>query len=295
MRRAEMAHGRTTFMVLSDTHNLEQIADLRACPQALPKVDVLLHCGDLTQVGGLSAYKKALRLLGSIEAELKLVIAGNHDISLDGEYWRAHLEEDDEPEEHDRAVEIMTGPLAEAAGVTYLTEGTHTFTLQSGRKFTIYASPYQPECGDWAFGYQRTQDRFSLEPAAGMNSIAERPMPDGVDIVMTHGPPRGILDVIPSKEEHAGCDAVLHAVQRVRPLMHCFGHIHEGHGLEMKAWDVEDRAGPAQTVTVRQASTDQEARCLSVVRGASTLMVNAAIMDDHNSPAHAPWIVELEI
>lgn len=103
-------------MVLSDTHNLESVADLKAtaAPIPMPKVDVLLHCGDLTQVGGLSAYKKALKLLGSFDAELKLVIAGNHDISLDGEYWQTHLEEDDEPQEHDQVVEIMTGPLAKS-------------------------------------------------------------------------------------------------------------------------------------------------------------------------------------
>jgi hypothetical protein len=33
---------------------------------------------------------KALKMLGSIDAELKLVIAGNHDISLDGKN-RKHL------------------------------------------------------------------------------------------------------------------------------------------------------------------------------------------------------------
>ena len=78
----------TKFLALSDTHNLEpyvfQDADspLYNCNQ--PRVDVLLHCADLTQVGDMSAYKKALRMLGSFDAELKLVIAGNHDISLDG-------------------------------------------------------------------------------------------------------------------------------------------------------------------------------------------------------------------
>lgn len=66
--------GKTTFMVISDTHNIE-LDNLGPCPLShpMPKVDVLLHCGDLTVVGGLSAYKKALQLLGSFDAELKLV------------------------------------------------------------------------------------------------------------------------------------------------------------------------------------------------------------------------------
>jgi predicted phosphodiesterase len=65
----------STFLIMSDTHNLET-ADFNPqdCPLAnkLPKVDVLLHCGDLTQVGGLSAYKKALRLMSSYDAEVSI-------------------------------------------------------------------------------------------------------------------------------------------------------------------------------------------------------------------------------
>jgi hypothetical protein len=75
--------------------------------------------------------KKALKMLGSIDTELKYVIAGNHDISLDGKYWQTHLyrgvegddpEEDDDPAEHSHAMNIMKGPLAAEAGVTYLEE-----------------------------------------------------------------------------------------------------------------------------------------------------------------------------
>jgi predicted phosphodiesterase len=83
----------TRFLVISDTHNFEFNGSNKSCHfrQPVPGADVVLHCGDLTQVGGLSMYKKALKMLGSIDAELKLVIAGNHDISLDGKYWQTHL------------------------------------------------------------------------------------------------------------------------------------------------------------------------------------------------------------
>jgi hypothetical protein len=179
--------------------------------------------------------------------------------------------------------------------VTYLSEGVHKFTLKSGKAFTIYASPYQPECGDWAFGYKRTEDRFSLPPAPGMRSIAQQPIPNNVDIVMTHGPPRGILDLIPSKNEHTGCDVLLHAMQRVRPLMHCFGHIHEGYGVEVKTWDYWHET-PSQNGVVRQATAKgMTSRSLGLTSGSETLMVNAAIMDDRNYPCHAPWIIELQI
>jgi hypothetical protein len=272
----------TKFLVLSDTHNFEHDAS-QSYPlcQKMPKVDVVLHCGDLTQVGGTSAYKKALNMLGTFSAELKLVIAGNHDISLDGEYWRTHLEDDDEPEEHDEAVEIMTGPLAKAANVTYLTEGLHAFTLQSGVSFKIFVSPNQPECGDWAFGYKRNEDRWNI--------------PSTADIVMTHGPPSGSLDY--GHDQHLGCEFLKKAIETARPLMHCFGHIHEGYGAEVREWEMEValEAHDVRQIRFAKAGTDDQGQQAMVVKGRSTLMVNAAIMTPSNKPENAPWLVELPL
>lgn len=289
-----------SFLIMSDTHDFEMTtADSPPLSQAcrnLPKIGVLLHCGDLTQVGGISAYKKALHLLGKFDAELKLVIAGNHDLSLDGKYWSTNLDEEagDEPEEHEQAVEVMTGPLAKAANVTYLNEGVHTFTLKSGVTFTIYVSPYQPEFGDWAFGYPRTEDRFST-------------IPKNIDILMTHGPPRGILDRVPCRErpgefEHLGCDSLSRAVERTKPLLRCFGHIHEGYGTEVKQWDQTNtnamelnNSDKNHVVRVTQAGTENKPKDFPIKTRSSTLMVNAAIMDDRNRPTNVPWLVELEL
>jgi hypothetical protein len=98
-------------------------------------------------------------MLGSVEAGLKLVIAGNHDLSLDEMYSQNNLDEDDDLDEHQRAIEIMTTLLAKEAGVTYLGWGIHTFTFKNGVKFTIYVSAYEPEFGGWALPYERTEDR----------------------------------------------------------------------------------------------------------------------------------------
>lgn len=133
----------TRFLVISDTHNLNfddaaEICQLFQLPT--PKVDVLLHCGDLTQVGGTPSFKKALKMLARIDAELKLVIPGNHDLELDKSYWEAQSDYDggaNELDVHRQAVEVMTGSLAAEAGVTYLSEGTHMFKLSNGAKFTI--------------------------------------------------------------------------------------------------------------------------------------------------------------
>lgn len=283
----------TRFLILSDTHGFDiqkNIGFPLSLP--LPKVDVVLHCGDLTQVGGLPEYRKAIRMLGSIDAELKLVIAGNHDLELDPNY------DPDEPDEHEKALSLWTGPEAIQAGITYLTEGSRSFTLNNGSKFTIYASPFQPEFGDWAFGYRHSEDRFNIEAAAGCTSIAEYPVPEGVDIMMTHGPPYGILDQV-GDGRPLGCKNLLRAVRRAEPLVHCFGHIHEGYGVHYERWkdgSKSTRRDDAPNVVVSAVNTDlacQISQTFSLDDG--TLMVNAALQTSPSQWRNAPWLVELQL
>ncbi|KAL2065469.1 hypothetical protein VTL71DRAFT_3139 [Oculimacula yallundae] len=292
----------TRFLIISDTHDFEYAGQTGPFREPAPKVDVVLHCGDLTQVGGLSEYKRTLRMLGQIEAELKLVIAGNHDLSLDLEYWQTLSEEDEresERQEHLEAIEIMTGKLARDAGVTYLEEGTHTFTLRNGAKFSIYASPYQPRFGDWAFPYERHEDRYNLpsQSAHGTTSIDRNPIPSfpSIDIMMTHGPPRGILDEC--VDGHIGCDNLLRAVERARPKLHCFGHIHEDYGAELVTWEETD-SGSTRANHGSPQVNKYPMSCSSEVKidfGKETMMVNAAVMNGKNQPANDPWIFDLEL
>jgi predicted phosphodiesterase len=64
-----------------------------------PPANILLHCGDLTQVGGLPAYRKAIEDIKTASAELKVIIAGNHDLDLDEDWVRANAQEEDDIEE----------------------------------------------------------------------------------------------------------------------------------------------------------------------------------------------------
>jgi Icc-related predicted phosphoesterase len=298
MSHARIASVSTRFLVISDTHNFEfDSASGGAFSLPLPKVDVVLHCGDLTNVGGSSSFKNVLKMLGAIDAEKKLVIAGNHDLDLDKEYWRSSLQEGDDPEkvekehleEHDTAMSIMTGPLAAAAGVTYLEEGTHSFSLKSGARFIVYASPYQPGFNNWAFGYERGEDRFntSEQVAEGVKSIAQKPVPDfpGVDIMMTHGPLRGILDQC--EQGSMGCDNLLRAAGRARPRLYCFGHIHEGYGAKLVNWESENEDS--------RVNSYPESITVPISFGKETLMVNAAIGDGKNEAVNAPWLIDLDL
>ncbi|KAL3427899.1 hypothetical protein PVAG01_01408 [Phlyctema vagabunda] len=285
----------TRIMVISDTH--EHSLD----GKTMPDVDVLIHTGDLTNFGELESLREGVRMMGTIEAELKLVIAGNHDISLDSTPRVENMSDQEYAEYHGKAMEIMTGPLAKAAGITYLEEGTHLFTLKNGAAFTVYASPYTHGSGGWAFPHQPSEDRFNNagQTAADKTSIVTNPIPSGVHIVMTHGPPFSILDQVDG--QNLGCPNLLRAVGRVRPLMHCFGHIHEGHGANIVTWtpdgSVKDPAA-ATPLETEQVNGYPYANEWSVKPGKQTLMVNAAIMMNTAKgmrPNYKPFVVVLPL
>jgi hypothetical protein len=83
---------------------------------------------------------------------------------------------------------------------------------------TFWGSPWQPWFFDWAFNLRRG-------PAIAANWSL---IPDATDVLVTHGPPMGILDAIGT--EHVGCLDLDKRVTQLRPKVHIFGHIHEGSG-----------------------------------------------------------------
>lgn len=177
-------------MVISDTH--EHSLD----GSKMPSVDVVLHTGDLTNFGELNSLRSAIKMIGTIEAELKLVIAGNHDLSLDSTNRVENMSNDEYKRYHADAIGIMTGEEATAAGVTYLEEGTYTFNLKNGATFKFYASPYTPGSGGWDFPYTISEDCYNSNTTENKLTTANHPISAGVDIIMTHGPANSILDEV---------------------------------------------------------------------------------------------------
>ena len=139
---------KTRLCVISDTHAKAPLPEgdrrhaYRVHPNGLPlpKADILLHAGDITRVGRIEEYDVMIDMLKAADAELKIVIAGNHDITLDQEfcngpgknrYRRAN-------EDLKKVRHLWTGEEARKAGIVYLEEGTRTFTLSNGAVFTVY-------------------------------------------------------------------------------------------------------------------------------------------------------------
>lgn len=136
----------------------------------------------------------------------------------------------------------------------------------------------------------------------------------------------GVLDQVAFTGANVGCSHLWNAVQRARPRLHVFGHIHEGWGAELWEWDgragAEKLTSPGQSEGKPAKSWDtavdddekrrwveqrarfvdlsgkvgeQEAQGRKIVHGESTLFVNPSIMDLMYRPVNAPWVVDLDL
>lgn len=84
---------------------------------------------------------------------------------------------------------------------------------------TIYGSPWIPNLKGFAY--------YATEPTLLDHW---REIPSGIDILITHTPPHGILDLPSVGIEHLGCPHLREELKRIRPRLHVFGHVHASHG-----------------------------------------------------------------
>lgn len=84
----------------------------------------------------------------------------------------------------------------------------------------IWGSPYSTKFGNWSF----------MDTNTNLTKIWKK-IPENTDILLTHGPPYGILDWTVYGNEHAGSQSLKDRVFEIKPKIHAFGHIHEGNGV----------------------------------------------------------------
>ncbi|MEP6944946.1 MAG: metallophosphatase domain-containing protein [Acidobacteriota bacterium] len=182
------------------------LSDTHNCNERIivPDGDLLIHSGDATTVGSAEQIFRFNKWFTALPHQRKIFVAGNHDCLFETDNERARSILDD--------------------SIDYLQDST---VVVGGLK--IYGSPWQPRFFDWAFNLQR-----GPEMAAKWRLI-----PDDVEILVTHGPPHGILDTVPRAFgfENAGCEELRKRVDELlengRLKLHVFGHIHFGHGSEI--------------------------------------------------------------
>lgn len=214
----------------------------------------------------MAKLRTTLGLLKEIDAPLKLVIAGNHDFTLDIPSFKQKVEDARSPLEP-ALVTKEYGDYggaerlffeAQEHGIRLLREGTHRFVLSNGAELTVYASPYTPSLGDWGFQYNPDQGHvYNIEK--------------GADVAITYGPPRGVLDRINGRER-GGSSELFAAVATSRPRVHCFGHIHEGWGAKMITW--------------RESQSHQPSHFTDINNGKSQVLeiVNTILPGKHDTP-----------
>jgi len=179
------------------------VSDTHNCHEQidLPDGDILIHAGDFTTSGTSEQVGSFNRWFSAQPHKHKVLIAGNHDwlFERNNEFARRLIR----------------------SNVIYLQDSE--VEIEGLR---IYGSPWQPRFFDWAFNLDRGDE------------IARkwRLIPSDIDILVTHGPPNGILDTVPRKWgiELTGCEELRKRVEQIAALgrlkLHVFGHIHCGYG-----------------------------------------------------------------
>lgn len=209
--------------IISDTHGSEGVLNL-------PGGDILIHCGDFTGGWKTTPIEQQFQMAMFFDSWLsvqpykhKILIAGNHDFVCEQrtDYFRTHM----------NSCIYLQDEMVEIEG------------------FKIYGTPWQPWFHDWAFNVRDDEKRAEIFSK----------IPEGIDILMTHCPPKNILD----KTVHGfnvGCPELLKRVLHVKPKIHCFGHIHE---------------------------------CAGQIKIDETIFINASIMDSMYEPVNLPIHIEI--
>ncbi|KAI6839532.1 hypothetical protein KC340_g17184 [Hortaea werneckii] len=214
------------IVCISDTHNKAPGEGY-----TLPSGDILIHAGDLTNQGSLSEIQKAVSWLSKADFKTKIVIAGNHDLSLDPDYRLKHAEGWKVQPEPTDAAECRR-LLAENDSFIYLQHTSHVITIpEKNLSLKVFGSPYSPDRGrqNWAFQYEAETEAARLWSG----------IPDDTDIIVSHTPAKGICDASRHWTE-GGCPGLLReGLWRVRPLLHVCGHCHEGRGAKVVRWGGE--------------------------------------------------------
>jgi predicted phosphohydrolase len=192
--------------LISDTHTKHHL-----CENDLPGGDILIHAGDFMNSGydktDATEFFDWFDKIDNYDA--KIFIAGNHD------RWMQ-----DEPEE---AQGILTGyktiDYLQDEQVTLYYDGPNGDSPEDNVR--IYGSPWQPEFYNWAFNLIRNSEEMKAKWDA---------IPDNTDILITHGPPFGHLDIPGGHTIRVGCDLLRYRVDEIKPKIHVFGHIHGSWG-----------------------------------------------------------------
>lgn len=202
------------IVCISDTHDLHK--NMR---HSLPKGDVLIHAGDVSNIGEQPDVTRFIHWFMNIEGfDSKIFIAGNHDFAFE------RINEPHHKGDFDWLENLINEENLSQSDVVYLEDSS--FTIESpefSRPIKFYGSPWQPEFYNWAFNLPRGGDELFEK----WNMI-----PDDTDVLITHGPAQNVRDFVP-RGDGVGCSMLRHRIETIKPALHVCGHIHLAHGVSL--------------------------------------------------------------
>lgn len=204
------------IVFISDTHTKHKMFT----PYLQGGGDIIVCCGDVTGIGVEEELHKFAAWYAALPFTYKIIVAGNHDFVFEQS-------------------PSLAKRILHDAGIIYL---ENSEVIIEGLKF--YGSPVTTNFNNWAFNINRDD---------AIKACWDK-IPADTDILITHGPPLGILDRS-SQGLHWGCSLLRHAVAHISPTIHAFGHIHESYG------------------TIKRNGTQY---------------INAALLNEQYQPVHKP-------
>lgn len=191
---------------------------------SIPDGDILIHSGDATISGDYSEIRQFADWFRGQPHKYKIFVAGNHD-------WLFQRDP--------RLARKLLGKE-----IIYLQDSSIEI-----EDIKFYGSPWQPTFCGWAFNLDRKEiaEKWAL-------------IHGDTDVLITHGPPKGILDRINKQGPELGCPELAKRLSEISPILHVFGHIHSGYGVSIHN---------------------------------KTKFVNASICDEAYRPTNSPITIEL--
>ena len=172
------------------------ISDLHGFQPDLPGGDLLIVAGDLTARDVRAEYNDVATWLENQNYEKIILVAGNHDNFLEKNI------------------------LKTSEKTTYLCDSSIEF-----KGLRIYGTPWSK----WFVGINPNCEAFTKYTE---KELLERfvYIRKDTDILVTHTPPYGILD-LSNNSERCGSEALRNVIDDLNIMYHFFGHIHEN-GLQ---------------------------------------------------------------
>ena len=184
------------ILFISDTHglhhNVESVFKFK-------KADMIIHAGDVSNFGTKMQVIDFLDWFSNLNYKYKIFIAGNHDWFFSDSYLSDI--QDFLDEKYPDIIYLFNNSV-EIEGIK------------------IWGSPYSLPFFNWAFNVPEEKLDFYFKL-----------IPNDTDIIVSHTPPYGILDFAIRDQEHTGSKSLVKHINRVKPKINVFGHIHEDYGV----------------------------------------------------------------